>query len=119
MCNYLHENFKPIKKTGFGYKIFTYEPSSRNYFKPMFQDGAESFKSKEINKWNSKKFKNRGDGFCFFLTERVAKKFLLFYHHSSKIRTIRKIKYRKGLGKCTHRSGTYSICKEFKILEEV
>lgn len=120
MCNDLHENFKPIKKTGFGYKIFTYEPSSRNHFKPMFPDGAESFKSKEINKWNSKKFKNRGDGFCFFLTERVAKNFLLFYPHphSSKIRTIRKIKYRKGLGKVRHMISTYYLCKEFQILKD-
>ena len=120
MCNQLHGNFKPIKKTGFGFKVFAYNPYARkHFFKPMFPDGKESFKSVELNKWD-KKFNYRGGGFCFFLTEQGARNFLYGRCASSKPRVIHKIKYRRGLGKMKHfGSGTYSLCKEFYILEEV
>lgn len=120
MCNKLHGNFKHIKKTGFGYKLFSYNynPKARiHYYRPMFPDGKESFKSEEINKWEPK-FNRRGDGFCFFLTKKGAEKYQKNYL-CFRERTLRKIKYYKGLGKCRHGSGTYSICKEFQILEEV
>jgi len=115
MCNKLHGNVKTIKKTGFGYKIFVYNPfESKHKFKPMFPDGKESFKSKGINK-RDLKFKKRGVGFCFFLTERGAKSYLSGWHYG--LRQIFKIKYRKGLGKVRHHEGTFSLCKEFQILE--
>ena len=118
MCNKLHGNFKHIKKAGFGYKLFSYNPKARiHYYRPMFPDGRESFKSEDINKWDPK-FNRRGDGFCFFLTKRGAEKYQKNYS-CFRERTIRKIKYYKGLGKCRHGSETYSICKEFQILEEV
>jgi hypothetical protein len=122
MCNELHENFKPIDKTGFGYKIFTYNPYARKYFyRPMFGDGSKKpGYIKGLNKWNPK-IGNGGDGFCFFLSKKDAIRYRDYFEFSG--RQIRKIKYRKGLGKVRHNRRdyggmfTFSLCKEFKILE--
>jgi len=124
MCNTLHKGFKPIKESGIGYKIFNYYHPGIG---PMFGwSSGIKFKLKSLNKWNLK-LKPSGDGFCFFLTkssaERYEKTFIIPIGSSSMYhREVKKIEYHKGLGKIRHRGwnsdNTFSICKEFKILND-
>jgi hypothetical protein len=121
MCNKLHDGYKPIKRSGIGYKVFTMHG---NAFLPMFS--SDRFNSRKVNKWDSKRYRNRGDGFCFFLTKKRAEDYRQEYPGGCMIRKIAKIKYQRGLGKVSHNiysignnSFTFSLCKEFQILEVI
>lgn len=134
MCNMLHkEKAKPIKKEGFGYKIF-YRPgdispdlkscvSGDNYLKIT----PDSWNRDEWFIWDGSLF---GDyysqlGFCFFLSKREAKKAMHDWARSTmqpKKYVVRKIAYSDGMGKhvdCGFTGAPYMIalCKKFKILE--
>jgi hypothetical protein len=122
MCNTLHKHHQKINKTGIGYKIFeVIHYNGTVMYRPMFFRGRV-FDTKSFNKWNGKLVDGiGGDGFCFFLTKRGAQNYKYLYTRISRRLYIFKIKYKKGLGKMRHRPGkrsyTFSICKEFKILE--
>lgn len=122
MCNNLHKNskrnwerkFGDNKDYGIGYKVFCKHRKNKNILYPAVKKGY--YKIGEWIKWDQTLAVD-SDGFCFFLTLKNAKKYTRFDGD-----TIRKIRYRKGIGYHLEPCLDYirvAICKEFKILEEV
>lgn len=127
MCNNLL-NAKPIPKTGTGYKLFckhiNYSPAFYgNSYVKYNENKNQDEPTNPLKRWVIWKAPvGYGDGFCFFLTRKEAKKCLSSFYRDYRL-VIRKIKYRKGLGKRLE-SGIsrnvpfeIALCKEFKIIE--
>lgn len=114
MCNSLHKTSKAIPKSGDGWKIFRLVPSKP--LMPLFsstayisnKDGSISYKDMLVG---------LGDGFCFFLTEREAKRAmkLLVELNPTKYSNLVavKIKYNRGLG--THCEKHFISGKRFQV----
>jgi hypothetical protein len=121
MCNFIHDNFSPLKElSGFGYKLF-YKLGIEYY--PIL--GSNPFSIFDINIWNS--MLNKGDGFCFFPSldeaKRAAKDWNNLFNPIKPL-IVEKIKYYNGLaeqdekgfiGDKTYRIG---ICTAFEIINE-
>ena len=117
MCNRLHGGFKKIKAEGYGYKIFNINDT------PCFMNNQRYSTIDNWVIWNCEE----GKGFCFFTSKKEAIRLLKKLKNSAvdeyKNHYIKRIKYRKGLGKnvetnITNEGEKYiiAICKEFKIL---
>lgn len=130
MCNKLHPNFLEIPFEGIGYKIFQRHLRDKSRYAPMFN---EDMFNKGWNHWDSRK-NLFSDGFCFFLTKKTAVDHHIRFHWSNPRLVVCKIMFQYGKGKVIHKikapiAGnynlfvkkriTYSICRKFKILEEI
>ena len=136
MCNKLHDDFLPIKKEGFGYKMVSIE-EGYGFCPDMIKPPCKGFKYyPDTEGWIERRalprYENcyQWDGFCFFLNKKTAEKGLRnwvketkgAYAKGTKV-TIKKIEYREGLGKQTecdfiHKPIEIALCKEFKFVEE-
>ena len=116
MCNTIHPENIPIKKEGFGYKIFRKHDfvligpfSKAIYFK----------RNKKIVKWKEDEY---GDGFCFLSNKRKAFKLMSQLYYCNEL-VLHKISYKKGLTKQLEVFNQIRyfncLCKEFKLLEEI
>lgn len=121
MCSYLHHDSKPIKKEGIGHKIF------KNINRPLFTPGR-IYECKDKNNFICWNFDFKGDGFCFFLNRKEAVKCLnvlkRFNSETYNECFVKKIEYKKGLGKHIEDGITkcinfkIALCKQFKIIED-
>ena len=117
MCNRLHENSKPIKKSGKGWKVFSKQGKKLyTWFTGQVVPLNKSIVWKDkFNGWDN------GDGFCFFLTKKEAKRCLDNCVHDIKDDVILPITYSVGLGKHLEdgiTKGKYliALCKEYSII---
>jgi len=106
MCNKLHEDFEPIKKSGFAWKIFGKYPgeliacfggSYRSINDPRYRKSSKGWIVWDLEKgWF-----NDNSGFCAFRTRNEARRALgaLLNPLKRRYRIIRKIQYKEGLGK--------------------
>jgi hypothetical protein len=126
MCNYLHDDSKPIQECGTGWKMFQiidgeYYPIC---YTPEIDDETQCFHKKHRNVWfNDSLIK----GFCFFLSRNEA---LRLYHdllggsYKNGQYVVLPIKYKQGMGQHNERYITgmrdyqIALCKEFKITSE-
>ena len=130
MCNFMHNDSVPIKKSGKGWKIFEKPQLSWIKLKPMAQLNARPYPINESIIWEDYLFQPMYDqienknekGFCFFLTRKEAQRCFddWVYNHNC---IIRRIEYKQGLGKHNENgiSGSHlyylvALTKEFKIL---
>ncbi len=119
MCNELHRDYKKIKSSRYGYKIFDKNDSS------CFGELGYDFEDGWI-KWDSSKGPG---GFCFFASKKEAFKLLKqlqkYDIEGYSNHCVKKIQYKQGLGKHFENIVNddlifeIAICKEFKILELV
>lgn len=111
MCNQLKNGNRVYKipEWGFGYKVFR-----KNNGKGIFLESPYHRASTRVGVWKTWDNSFDGDGFCFLLTKQAVKDFGLFSAW-----VVYRIRYRKGLGKRMFGHYMSSLCKEFKILQEV
>ena len=127
MCNHLHENSKPIPKSGIGWKLFVL--SSNGQLGSIF--GIRSIyqkvgRSKYIT-WNFySSYVGVGDGFCFFTTKKEAENLLHDLHKDRFYGNVILVKifYQGGMGEhkensiTSRRSYETALCKKFKLHED-
>lgn len=119
MCNGLKNGSSvcDIPQYGFGYKVFRLGRKGTKTLR-SYVANTRVLKNEWI-KWNPKKAYWQDDGFCFLLEKEAVWDFIRYWDGYDNARIYR-IKYRKGLGQ---RMEGYvymsSLCKEFKILQEV
>jgi len=115
MCNHLHDDSKPIKQSGIGWKVFT---KIGNEYYTMAQPLVK-FNNEEKNIWNEKG-SNIGDGFCFLLSKHSAEKLRKVWMDPKCV--IKRIRFSKGLGRhiengiASHCPISMALCKEFEII---
>lgn len=121
MCNFLHNNSKPIKESGIGWKLFSVDVYNRLH--PLCVGNQNTYIVKE----GKVSWRGRGDGFCFFLDKKEANKAKKLWQEASIgymgdiPDVLLKIKYSQGLGEhleCSFISDTrikIALCKEFTI----
>jgi len=127
MCNYLHEDSKPIDEDGIGYKVFSkiygeYKTAFlANDYLNIYSEIVDPRKEKII--WNNDKYEDTG--FCFFISKEEALRFLNNPNTISRYFVLAEIKYNKGLGKhqedriqASERYET-GLCKEFIVSKEI
>lgn len=121
MCNRLKDGNRVYKipEYGYGYKVFQKPRKGR---KTIYSDtlGAR-YRLGQWVKWDEKKdIFGRNGGFCFLLTPKGLKSYNKFPQIDFDEETVYKIRYRKGLGRRGQKTSyKASLCKEFKILNEV
>lgn len=128
MCNNLHGNSKPIKEEGIGYKLFSrYKGEYAQCFTQnlIICEPGYIYNKDGFITWDTEE---DGEGFCFFLSHRTAQRALNTLqakgHHEYSNHIIRKIQYKKGLGKHIERNikkpykFMTALCKQFKIIED-
>ena len=132
MCNRLHGDSTPINEEGIGYKIFFKVGS--NLSRMVIPLSESPYPKNRWVRWNGR-FGGKEFGFCFFLSLKEAKKCLRAWckeypddlppsYHMTDY-SIHEIKYKKGLGShrewgiITNIGFKVSICKEFKIGEQI
>lgn len=124
MCNKIHEENRPIKETGFGWKIFRSWADDRGKIKSCFNNDVYD-KTNGIIKWDPR-FDYIGDGFCFFILKSEAMKALKSMekgNFTDRRRYIRRITYSKGLVRQMESKmiiGTVEIalCKEWRFTSD-
>lgn len=122
MCNNIHEIYKKIPEQGHGWKIFG--PKGN----PCFSGQEYTNRRDGFIRWNKRE--SSGDGFCFFLTRKEARRALnelksrlyVIMENPYLRHLIKKIEYRKGLCKQQEPNmaeGVYEIalCKEFRVVD--
>jgi hypothetical protein len=126
MCNSVHLDTKPIKKTGVGYKLFATKLVGQRY-RPIFTDRLykkKYYKGKKWVIWNEAS----EEGFCFFLTKKEAQKLLNNLRKdedgSYENIKIKKIQYEGGLGKhwedgITEKVFLIGLCTHFRIINSL
>ena len=133
MCNKLHPDFAPIEESGYGWKVFS--EVSNGILLPLYYTNhyvnarGELLSGESIHRvvWDDSFFfgiDQSAYGFCFFESKRDAIKLVKSLPKYSSITTkavIKKIAYRRGLGKNYEEiHGNYYIsmlCKEFEVTE--
>lgn len=128
MCNLLHYNSTDIPEEGYGYKIFTkaltgrelgtmigwcyYKKDERGY--AVYRKKYEEDHTIRNNCFNFLRHEKQEDiaGFCIFLNEEEATKVINNWDKQIPL-TIRKIHYRKGLGK--HQEDNFIVGLSFEI----
>lgn len=132
MCNLLHNNSKPIPEKGIGWKVFQILPKGK--LGSWNWPDREYTLSRRYTKWEAKNLNTRGifyldmssdkSGFCFYINRKEAIKTRDEYNKKYKARnshiryTVKKIKYRRGLGKHIEEGhGEIGIVKEYKLFD--
>jgi hypothetical protein len=120
MCNFIHTIHESIPEEGVGYKLFSKKGKE---YKPICSGISYTFYGKFI-KWNPI---FTGDGFCFFLTRKEARRAQKNWNKWDQTRKyrIKKIQYKKGICKQDQGGFTFykaiyktALCKEFRILKD-
>ena len=119
MCNQIHKEHETIKKTGFGWKLFTVRGGK---FYPLCKQGYFTAPTKEWVIWKKDNVNTCPEdaGFCFFLNKKTAERAKNAWGWGS----LRKIVYREGICKQNERrfisghSFRTALCKEFKIIKK-
>ena len=126
MCNSLHGDSKKIEEEGIGYKMF--QLINGNFYPICYNKNiCVDIPFEKINSWDPLIYKKNYDyypddkrfGFCFFLNLKDA--FISINEWKDKNVTIKRIKYKKGIGK--HNEFFFvnslveiALCKEFEII---
>jgi hypothetical protein len=122
MCNNLHRDSKPIKEEGFGWKIFGFG----DFYTTCFSPRIYKHKKDGWIVWNLTDPDYNNFGFTFFLTRKEARhmlKALRNINPECEKHSIRRIEYKKGMGKHTEEfmlrgeKPIIALCKAFKIIE--
>lgn len=119
MCNRLHDGSEEIPTKGKGWKIFT----SKNNLGMVLYNKYNKNGSGQIV-WSNE---TKGDGFCFFMTRKEARKAIKDWKSVTsgwkrEPISIKRIEYKQGLGKHLEDPFMYckyyqtALCKEFKII---
>ena len=119
MCNRIHKEHEPIKKTGVGWKLFR---TNHGHFYPLCKVGRFNAPTKEWVMWDEEhpNVRNNDAGFCFFLDEQEAED----THRYWGTNVLRKIAYRRGICRQVENSFrgghvlNVALCKSFKILKK-
>lgn len=127
MCNYTHEDSKPIPPEGLGWKIFdTVDGVLVSCFKQRsyFNKGYPNIVNNVGIEWRN--HFDGGDGFCFFRTRKEARRALRVLKNDFGSTfsgcVIRRIAYRGGLGEHTEKGMVFNhsfstcIATWFKVI---
>jgi hypothetical protein len=123
MCNNLRNEKRVYKipEEGVGYKVFNKGNKGRKTLTTPFHEA--NIKKNKWTKWQVKPYTwVTGDGFCFLYTLKDVKEFMGDTFPEEWV--VHRIQYKEGLGRRREGEkwwGGYmsSLCKEYKILEEV
>ena len=125
MCNYLHDNYKPIPKKGFGWKIFQVKNGE------LCSLLAGDFYKKNEGEWVEWDWRY-GDGFCFYLSRDEARRALReWVKRDPLLSEMYKIKYKvafieyeKGLGSFVEKNMIkgcdfeIALCQKFRVINK-
>lgn len=127
MCNFIDKyNSVPIPHSGTGYKVFTKigeQYCQFNRVKAPYKINKDGWIIWD-NAYPSYLHGDTGDGFCFSITRKDARKFKKYWENEGTYYNkffIKKIKYCNGLCKQIdgYSNTMHGLCKEFKILEVI